>query len=149
MLLKNDFEPIFLVAARTNWRFKIGISRGSSAVSRVQSYFRKFGNSARKAKANMELFIRSLFQFQVTHSNKFLHRYSGPNQFDWPAILDDHTKGQVMSKCIDKIIDFPKYHRKKLIDFCPESLFRLKNIQDISLVFRNFVFTSSFVLFCV
>ena len=25
----------------------------------------------------------------------------------------------------------------------------LKNIQDISLVFRNFVFTSSFVLFCV
>ena len=73
MLLQNNFEPIMLVAARTNWRFKIGISRGSSAVSRVQSYFRKFGNSARKAKANMELFIRSLFQFQVTHSNKFLH----------------------------------------------------------------------------
>lgn len=73
MLLQNNFEPILLVAARTNWRFKIGISRGSSAVSRVQSYFRKFGNSARKAKANMELFIRSLFQFQVTHSNKFLH----------------------------------------------------------------------------
>ena len=73
MLLQNNFEPILLVAARTNWRFKIGISRGSSAVSRVQSYFRKFGNSARKAKANMELFIRSLFQFQVTHLNTFLH----------------------------------------------------------------------------
>ena len=73
MLLQNNFEPILLVAARTNWRFKIGISRGSSAVSRVQSYFRKFGNSARKAKANMELFIRSLFQFQVPHSIKFLH----------------------------------------------------------------------------
>ena len=73
MLLQNNFEPILLVAARTNWRFKIGISRGSSAASRVQSYFRKFGNSARKAKANMELFIRSLFQFQVTHSIKVLH----------------------------------------------------------------------------
>ena len=35
------------------------------------------------------------------------------------------TKGQIMSECIYEIIDFPKYHRKNLIDFCPESLFRL------------------------
>ena len=28
------------------------------------------------------------------------------------------------SECIYEIIDFPKYHRKNLIDFCPESLFR-------------------------
>ena len=35
------------------------------------------------------------------------------------------TKGQVKSECIYEIIDFPKYHRKNLIDFCPESLFRL------------------------
>ena len=35
------------------------------------------------------------------------------------------TKGQIKSECIDEIIDFLKYHRKNLIDFCPESLFRL------------------------
>ena len=34
-------------------------------------------------------------------------------------------KGQMMSECIYDIIDFPKYHRKKLPDFCPENLFRL------------------------
>ena len=30
-----------------------------------------------------------------------------------------------MSECTYEIINFPKYHRKNLIDFCPESLFRL------------------------
>ena len=34
-------------------------------------------------------------------------------------------KVQMISECIYEIIDFPKYHRKHLIDFCPESLFRL------------------------
>ena len=34
-------------------------------------------------------------------------------------------KGQMKSECIYEIIDFPKYHRKNLTDFCPESLFRL------------------------
>ncbi len=34
-------------------------------------------------------------------------------------------KGQIKSECIYEIIDFPKYHRKNLIDFCPERLFRL------------------------
>ena len=34
-------------------------------------------------------------------------------------------KGQMKSECIYEIIDFPKYHRKNLIDFCPVSLFRL------------------------
>ena len=38
---------------------------------------------------------------------------------------DFSTKGQIMSECIYEIIDFPKYHQKILIDFCPESLFRL------------------------
>ena len=28
-------------------------------------------------------------------------------------------KGQIMSECIYEIIDFTKYHRKNLIDFCP------------------------------
>ena len=32
-------------------------------------------------------------------------------------------KGQMKSECIYKIFDFPKYHQKHLIDFCPE--FRL------------------------
>ena len=34
-------------------------------------------------------------------------------------------KGQIMSECIYEIIDFPKYQQKNLIDFYPESLFRL------------------------
>ena len=34
-------------------------------------------------------------------------------------------KGQMKSECIYEIIDFPKYPQKNLIDFCPESLFRL------------------------
>ena len=34
-------------------------------------------------------------------------------------------KGQMMSECIYEIIDFPKYHRKNLPDFCPENLLRL------------------------
>ena len=35
------------------------------------------------------------------------------------------TKGQMKSECIYEIIDFPKYHWKNLIDFCPENLFRI------------------------
>ena len=35
------------------------------------------------------------------------------------------TKGQMKSECIYAFIDFPKYHQKKLIDFCLESLFKL------------------------
>ena len=35
------------------------------------------------------------------------------------------SKGQMKSECIYEIINFPKYHSKYLIDFCPESLFRL------------------------
>ena len=35
------------------------------------------------------------------------------------------AKGQMKSECIYEIIDFPKYHRKNLIDFCSESSFRL------------------------
>ena len=36
-----------------------------------------------------------------------------------------HTEGQMKSECIHEIIDFPKYHQKSLIDFCPEMLFRV------------------------
>ena len=34
-------------------------------------------------------------------------------------------KGQIMSECIYEIINFPKYHRKNLIDFCPGRFYRL------------------------
>ena len=33
-------------------------------------------------------------------------------------------KGQIMSQCIYEITDFPKYHRKNLIDFCPGRFYR-------------------------
>ena len=36
-----------------------------------------------------------------------------------------HSKGQIMSECIYEIIDFPKYCRKNLIDFCPGRFYRL------------------------
>ena len=36
-----------------------------------------------------------------------------------------HTKGQIKSECIYEIIDFQKYHRKNLIDFCPGRFYRL------------------------
>ena len=35
------------------------------------------------------------------------------------------SKGQIMSECIYEIIDFPKYHQKNLIDFCPGRFYRL------------------------
>ena len=35
------------------------------------------------------------------------------------------AKGQIKSECIYEIIDFPKYHRKNLIDFCPGRFYRL------------------------
>ena len=35
------------------------------------------------------------------------------------------TKGQIMSECIYEIIDFPKYNRKNLINFCPGRFYRL------------------------
>ena len=35
------------------------------------------------------------------------------------------SKGQMKSKCIYEIIDFPKYHRKNLIDFWPGRFYRL------------------------
>ena len=34
-------------------------------------------------------------------------------------------KGQMKSECIYEIIDFPKYHQKNLIDFCPGRFYRL------------------------
>ena len=37
----------------------------------------------------------------------------------------DGLKGQMKSKCIYEIIDFPKYHLKNLIDFCPGRFYRL------------------------
>ena len=41
-----------------------------------------------------------------------------------------YTKGQIMSECIYEIINFPKYHRKMLIDFCPGRFYRLGTYVD-------------------
>ena len=35
-----------------------------------------------------------------------------------PAYMPAMAKGQMKSECIYEIINFPKYHRKDLIDFC-------------------------------
>ena len=40
-------------------------------------------------------------------------------------IFFERAKGQIMSECIYEITHFPKDHQKNLIDFYPESLFRL------------------------
>ena len=40
------------------------------------------------------------------------------------------AKGQMKSECIYEIIDFPKYHWKNLIDFCPGRFYRLGTYVD-------------------
>ena len=40
------------------------------------------------------------------------------------------TKGQMKSECIYEIIDFPKYHPKTLIHFCPGRFYRLGTYAD-------------------
>ena len=42
-----------------------------------------------------------------------------------PWSLDPTCKGQIMSKCIYEIINFPRYQQKHLIDFCPGRFYRL------------------------
>jgi hypothetical protein len=37
----------------------------------------------------------------------------------------ESIKGQIMSECIYESINFPKYHRKNLIDFSPGRFYRL------------------------
>ena len=46
------------------------------------------------------------------------------------------TKGQIMSQCIYEIINFPKYHRKDFIDFCPGRFYRLGTCDLFSLFSR-------------
>ena len=59
---------------------------------------------------------KNYVNFQIiAHPNNALESHS-----EW-----GRTKGQMKSECVYEIIDFPKYHQKKLIDLCPESLFRL------------------------
>ena len=41
------------------------------------------------------------------------------------VVRSNQIKGQIMSECIYEIIDFPKYHQKNLIDFCPGRFYRL------------------------
>ena len=43
----------------------------------------------------------------------------------------DHniSKGQMNSECIYEIINFQKYHRTNLIDFCSERFYRVKFFQ--------------------
>ena len=61
----------------------------------------------------------SFFHFLFDGANE-IYLYISSFYMTWTE-----TKGQIMSECIYEIIDFPKYHQKNLIDFCPERLFRL------------------------
>ena len=56
------------------------------------------------------------------------------------------TKGQMKSECIYEIIDFPKYHRKNLIDFCLKSLFRLRYVKRLSRVALRIFITNHMYL---
>ena len=47
-----------------------------------------------------------------------------------PKHVFDSPKGQTMSKCTYEIIDFPKYHWKNLIDFCPGRFYRLGTLES-------------------
>ena len=52
-----------------------------------------------------------------TEKVKLMEEKSAINRIEFP-------KGHMKSECIYEIIDFPKYHLRNLIDFCPERLFR-------------------------
>ena len=67
------------------------------------------------------------------HSWKIFWRWSG-----YISLVFCHFKGQIMSECIYEIIDFPKYHQRKLIDFCPRWLYRLGTCDLVWLFSRRF-----------
>ena len=84
----------------------------------------------------------------------------GPKPFGLPAALP--AKGQMKSDCIHESIDFPKYHRKNMTDFCPESIFRLGMLctllsrvslriiktNHLYLVYKTFQGTNISIFFC-
>ena len=57
------------------------------------------------------------------HKGDILHIVSQDDPYWYEFIL---SKGQIKSECIYEIIDFSKYHLKKLLDFCPGRFYRLK-----------------------
>ena len=57
-------------------------------------------------------------------------------------------KGQIMSECIYEIIDFPKYHRKNLIDFCPGRFYRL-GTWDLFWIFPRQLYSGECITYLV
>ena len=49
-----------------------------------------------------------------TEKVKLMEEKNAINRIEFP-------KGHMKSECIYEIIDFPKYHQKNLIDFCPRN----------------------------
>ena len=74
--------------------------------------------------------LQPALRIVIIYNDKRLKKRSAPgpqcsnlNNLVWK--IYDLPKGQIMSECIYEIIDFPKYHQKILIDFCPGRFYRL------------------------
>ena len=105
-------------SALTLWNIIICITFASNATT-----------SSVISDAIFKFFMQSntCLKLQIKSTREFLFSFF-PVPYKKYSLYTSHldklnTKGQIMSECIYEIIDFPKYQRKILIDFCPESLF--------------------------
>ena len=83
----------------------------------------QFSSLVTRFKLNMKFLVMLFWIFKYFLNTKAVRWMSK----DVKSISHNRThmciKGQMKSDCIYEIIDFPKYHRKKLTDFCPKIFF--------------------------
>ena len=81
--------------------------------------------SSWRAVQDFSTFVAFLQYKNFTDEIHFYRRFSGGSLVKIYFKKFFTIKGQIMSECIYEITDFPKYHRKNLIDFCPGRFYRL------------------------
>ena len=101
--------------ARPYYEARMRTRRAHSEAQRAAARFEKASNAHEAAKEMVALAEEG-------------YKERGCLGFDqaWQEMLNHaSSKGQIKSECIYDIMDFPKYHRKNLIDFCPGRFYRL------------------------
>ena len=92
----------------------------------------QFSSLVTRFKLNMKFLVMLFWIFKYFLNTKAVRWMSK----DVKSISHNRThmciKGQMKSDCIYEIIDFPKYHRKKLINFCPKMFFLFFFLTDIT-----------------
>ena len=64
------------------------------------------------------------------------------------AFFFQTSKGQKKSECIYEIINFPKYQRKNIIDFCPGRFYRLGKC-DLFWLFSRWLYSGECITYLV